>query len=197
MYTKSLESIDVLFNHRPIRIFLGRLRYPICLFLLIFLVFHIERSLLLPGFLISLFGEMIQIWSFASLDKNRKIATRGLYSLLRNPMYIGRFFLLAGCLLLINKILIIPAFAVVYFFYMINRVRREEVKLRETFGEEYETYCSRVNRFMPSFRRFNLKYLLYFKWNLLVQNNGHWNLAVVLSIYLFFYIFTLMNSGVQ
>ena len=140
---------------------------------------------------------MIQIWSFASLDKNRKLATRGLYSLIRNPMYIGRFFLLAGCLLLINKIWIILAFAVVYFFYMINRVRREEVKLRETFGEEYESYCSRVNRFIPSFRRINLKFLLYFKWDLLVQNNGHWNSAGVLSIYLFFYLFTLMNLGVQ
>ena len=197
MYTKALNIIDFLLNHRSILIFMNRLRYPICLFLLILLLFYIKRSLLLPGFLISLFGELIQIWSFASLDKNRKLATKGLYSLTRNPMYIGRFFLLAGLLILINKIWIILLFTVLYYFYTSNRVRREETKLHEIFGEEYKSYSSRVKRFMPSLNQFNVKYLMYFKWDLLVQNNGHWNLSGMLFIYFFFYLFTLINPGVQ
>ena len=192
-----MGKIDVVFNHKTIRIFLDKLRYPICIFFLILVLPQIQPSLLLPGFLVSLFGELIQIWSFGSLNKNRALATRGLYSLTRNPMYIGRFFLILGGLLLIGKMWIIPVFTVLYYFYMINRVKREEASLREIFGEEYESYCRQVKRFVPAFNRFNWKSLWYFRWNLLLQNHGHWNFAGVLSVYLLFYVFTFIKISIQ
>jgi len=102
-----------------------------------------------------------------------------------------------GGLLLIGRMWIIPVFTLLYYFYMNNRVKREETNLLEIFGEEYESYCCQVNRFVPSFNRFNWKSLWYFRWNLLVQNHGHWNFAGVLSIYLFFYVSTFMKIGTQ
>jgi len=44
-----------------------------------------------PGFFVSMAGELIQLWCFASLDKNRDLACNGPYALTRNPMYLGRF----------------------------------------------------------------------------------------------------------
>ena len=197
MYTKVMGKIDLVFNHETIRIFLDKFRYPICIFFLILLLPQIQPSLLVPGFLVSLFGELIQLLSFGSLNKNRTLSTKGLYSLTRNPMYIGRFFLLVGGVLLIGKIWIIPAFTVLYYFYMINRVKREETNMHDIFGEEYESYCWQVKRFVPTFNRFNWNSLWYFKWNLLVQNHGHWNFAGMVFIYLVFYVFTSIKTGIQ
>ena len=197
MYKKLLSRINLIFNNKRLRIILNQLRYPIFLFVLILLLTQIQPSLLLPGFLVSLFGELIQIWSFATLDKNQSIVTTGPYSLMRNPMYIGRFFLLGGCLLLIGRIWILILFTVLYYFYMINRVRREEKRLHEIFGNEYVSYCSRVKRFVPSFKQFNWKSLRTFKWRLLVQNHGHWNFALLIASYLLFYLFTIIKSGIR
>jgi uncharacterized protein YggT (Ycf19 family) len=102
-------------------------------------------------------------------------------------MYIGRFFLLFGCLLLAASIWVIVVFVVLYYFYMVNRVQREEKKLRPLFGEAYENYCLKVNRFVPSFKGVDWESLWFFKWSLLLKNNGHWNLIAVLISFVVFY----------
>jgi protein-S-isoprenylcysteine O-methyltransferase Ste14 len=155
---------------------------------------QIKAPWFLLGFIISLFGELIQLWCFASLDKNKTLAVKGPYILMRNPMYIGRFFLILGVLLLAANIWVMLVFVLVYYFYMVNRVRREEAKLQVVFGEAYEGYCRDVNRFLPSFKGVDWKALLFFKWNLLLENNGHWNLLALLVCYIVFYFFTFIHS---
>jgi len=178
-----------IFNNKMLRSVLLKLRYPIFLVAAVILITQIDPSWFLPGLIVCLFGELIQLWCFASLDKNKTLAIKGPYMLTRNPMYIGRFFLLLGCLLLAGNIWVILVFTVLYYFYMVNRVKREEKKLRVVFGEAYEGYCRHVNRFMPSLRGIDWRSLWFFKWNLLLKNNGHWNLIAVLISLLVFYSF--------
>ena len=187
MLDNVVNRIHEIFNNKTLRSVLLKLRIPIFLVFFIILISQIKPAWFLPGFIISLFGELIQLWCFASLDKNKTLAAKGLYMLMRNPMYIGRFFLLLGCLLLF--------YIVFYYFYMVNRVKREERKLREVFGQVYEDYCRDVNRFVPSLRRVDLKSLWFFRWNILVQNNGHWNLIAVLICYIVFYFFAFIYSA--
>ena len=73
-----------------------------------------------------MFGELIQLWSFASLDKNSDLAIRGPYALVRNPMYLGRYFILLGFLILLGAWWVLVVYSVVYWFYMDTRVEREE-----------------------------------------------------------------------
>ena len=40
-------------------------------------------------------------------------------------MYLGRFFLIGGALLLAGRPWILLPYAVFYYFYMVNRVKRE------------------------------------------------------------------------
>ena len=197
MYINITGRINSIFNNERIRALLVDFRYPICFALFILILPQIKPAFLFPAFLVSLFGELIQVWSFASLEKNRTLVCRGPYSLVRNPMYIGRFFLLLGCVLLVGEIWIIIVFLMAYYFYVTNRVRREETRLLEIFQDEYRSYCSKVKRFVPSFKHTNLKSLSYFKWNLFLRNNGHWNLLGFLFLYLFFYFFILFRTGVQ
>jgi protein-S-isoprenylcysteine O-methyltransferase Ste14 len=197
MYKIAVNKINWAFNDKGIRTFLANFRYPICVALLILTLPYVKRTSMVTAFLVSLFGELIQVWSFASLDKNNSLSVKGLYVLTRNPMYIGRFFLLLGGVLLIGKVLIIPVFLAFYYFYAINRVRREETRLHKLFGAEFESYCAKVNRFVPSFKQFDSKTLFYFNRDLLFKNNAHWNLLGFICVYLFLYFFTIIKAGAQ
>lgn len=190
MNIRILETIDQVYNHPTLRSVLTKLRYLIFIILFLLFIPRVKPDLFLPGFLVSLFGELIQLWSFASLDKNRTLAIKGPYGVTRNPMYLGRFFLLLGCLLLMGNLWILLVFAVLYYFYMVNRVKREESSLQLQFGETYATYSREVNRFVPSLKGLDRRSLLFFKVRLLFQNHGHWNLLAVLACYALFYFFT-------
>jgi len=192
MTNNAVDRIHEIFNNKGVRYVLLKLRYPIFLIAIIILILNIKPAWFPVGFIVALFGELIQLWCFASLDKNRMLAVKGPYMLMRNPMYIGRFFLLLGVLLLAGNGWIIFIFIVVYYFYMVNRVKREEKKLRVVIGEEYEGYCRDVNRFIPSFRGGNWRSLWIFKWDVLVDNNGHWNFVAVLFCYFIFYFSTFL-----
>jgi protein-S-isoprenylcysteine O-methyltransferase Ste14 len=194
VYAKAVEKIHFVFNNEKVRKFLGKLRVPLCLVFFILLVLHIKPSFLLPGFIVSLFGELIQVWCFATLDKNRTLTVRGLYCLTRNPMYLGRFFLILGALIATGNIWIIVIFCFVYYFYMVNRVRREEAVLRSVFGQDYDVYCSKVSRFLLSRKMFRWTTLGYFNWRLLKENHGHWNILAMLFCYFVFYLSTLFRS---
>jgi isoprenylcysteine carboxyl methyltransferase (ICMT) family protein YpbQ len=190
MLQHAVIRIHEVFNNKSLRSLLGKLRYAIFLVAIVVLIPQIEPFWFLPGFVVCLFGESIQLWCFASLDKNTTLAVKGPYTLMRNPMYMGRFFLLLGCLLLTGNIWVMIVFTVFYYFYMVNRVRREEGKLRVIFGEAYEDYCGSVHRFIPSFTGVDWRSLWFFKWSLLFKNNGHWNLLAVLISFAVFYFFT-------
>ncbi len=179
-----LEQIHRLFNNRALRSFLVRFRFPVFACFIILIIPQIQASLLLPGVGIALFGEFIQVWSFGSLDKNRTLAVKGPYLITRNPMYIGRFFLLLGVVLVTANIWLLMVFVAAYYFYVVNRVKREEQRLQILFGKAFETYCAQVNRFMPSLKGVDRKLVYYFRWDLFIKNNGHWNAAAVFSVLL-------------
>jgi len=195
MGTNIADRINLVFNDQKIRTFMVNIRYPIGFALFILILPHMRPDLLFPGFLVSLFGELIQVWSFASLDKNRTLAFRGPYSLTRNPMYLGRFFLLLGVVSTVGKIWIISIFVMFYYFYVTNRVKREEARLLNIFQDKYRSYCVNVKRFTPSLKYAKLKYIIYFKWQLLIKNNGHWNLFFFIFVYFIFYFFVLFKTN--
>jgi len=188
-----VNRIHEISNNSTLRSILGKLRVPIFLACLVVLITRMKPALFFPALFVSLFGELIQVWSFASLDKNTELAVKGPYLLTRNPMYLGRFFLLLGFLLLTGRVWVIFLFMVVYYFYMVNRVKREEKKLLQVFGERYASYCREVNRFVPSLKNFQWKPVLFFRWNLLIENNGHWNLMAVVLCYALLYYFAFIH----
>ncbi len=183
------------FNDKRMRFILARFRYPIAglLFILFILYIHnIKFSFLLSGFLVSIFGELIQVWSFGSLEKNKILVDRGPYRIVRNPMYIGRYFVLLGIVLLTANPFVFILYTIFFSFYAFNRVKREEKVLREHFGEAYKHYCKEVNRFLPSLRRPGAGNFRYFNPDLFIKNNGHLNLILVLFIYFSIYFFVLI-----
>jgi len=177
-----LAAIHDLFNHPGLRAAFLRVRVPIGLVVAAGVVWLAQPRWLWAGFAVSMLGQLIQLWSFASLNKNRDLACNGPYAVVRNPMYLGRFFIILGALMLLGNGWLLLLYPVLYYFYMVNRVKREEVRLREALGAPYAQYCASVRRFLPG-----LPYrdhpLLYWNWALLRQNNGWTNLAGTLAFW--------------
>lgn len=186
---KVVEIIHSAFNNRILLKSFEQLRFLLFGGVFVLCFSYVKPSLVhfLLGFSVSVMGEAIQLWSFSCLRKNSILATRGPYALTRNPMYLGRFFLLLGLLMLFENLWLIFAYMVGYFFYMVNRVKREEGVLRNIFGNEYEQYCAKVNRFMPSFRGVSLRSLSGFRTKWLIKNNGHLNALLIVLVYAVFY----------
>ncbi len=188
-----LNPFHRLANNRSLRRVLFVLRRPLSLLCLLVILPWLKPEYFFIGLAVSVLGEALQVWSFASLDKQKELAANGPYAVVRNPMYIGRYFLIVGVALMSGNPVIVGVVTVGYYFYVVNRVKREEVTLTEILGEPYENYCATVNRFWPSLRGTKLADLCYFRWRLFAQNNAHWNLLGALVGWAGLYYYTLVR----
>jgi hypothetical protein len=187
-----INRIHGLFNNKRARKTLLKFRIPIGLLFFVIISMQIKPSLFFTGLSVSVLGEILQIWCLAALKKKKRLTIEGPYMFMRNPMYIGRFFLLFGIILMTGNWWFIICFVIVYYFYMVNRVKREEKVLLEIFGKDYESYSREVNRFIPSLRRFDPNLLWLFNKDSFLKNHAHWNLLGVAAGYIILYSVTFL-----
>ena len=171
-----------LFNNPTLRKNWLKIRYLLGLLVLFLLLRYMNTDYLLSGFLVSLFGEIIQTWSFASLIKNVELTVRGPYVIVRNPMYLGRYFMGLGLVILLDNIWLVLIYTVIYVLYMVNRVNREEARLIGLL-EGYDDYRNKVRSFLPTKGVSDTNTLWYFNWDTLRTNHGDQNFVVFLLIY--------------
>jgi protein-S-isoprenylcysteine O-methyltransferase Ste14 len=169
------STSDGLFQHAGLRSFLVKMRLPLFILLLVLVAPFAQREWLLAGFVVSMIGEFIQLWCFASLDKNLTLTIRGPYTMVRNPMYLGRFFIPFGFLMLLGQWWLLVAYTIVYWLYMDARVQREEAHLKPIFGAPYADYCAKVRRFVPGWPLAGTQ-VGYWNWALFAHNNAGRNL---------------------
>lgn len=77
-----------------------------------------------------------------------QLVTEGPYALTRNPMYAGHLLFLTG-LALLTRSPLAAVVAAAHVPWFAHRVRRDEERLAERFGEAYAVYCERVPRWVP------------------------------------------------
>lgn len=176
------QPIHNLFNHPGLRKLFVRLRIPLAVGLVVIWPWWVESEWIWAGILVSLIGEAIQWWCFACVEKEKVLTMRGPYQLCRNPMYLGRYLLILGFILTTGNGFIMILYTILYWFYMVNRVKREEPVLEDIFGEPYREYCRDVNQFLPGMKRLDRNFW-FFNWNIMLSNNGHWNLLSVIVGY--------------
>jgi protein-S-isoprenylcysteine O-methyltransferase Ste14 len=174
------EAPRGLFHHVQLRRLLVKLRVPIGIVALLLLASFANRDWLLAGFLVSMFGELIQVWCFASLDKASTLAVRGPYTMVRNPMYLGRYFIVLGFMMLLGNWWVLAGYTILYWLYMDARVQREERRLRPIFGESYDRYCATVRRFVPGLPATG-EAVLYWNWKLFRQNHAAANAVATIA----------------
>ena len=103
-------------------------------------------------------GGMLLVWTFRNLDKNltdtvvtRKqhtLVTTGPYRWIRHPFYASYLLGFVGCSVAAANWLFL-LLGTIGFGFMLARIRIEEQKLIERFGDAYRRYMARTGRFVP------------------------------------------------
>jgi protein-S-isoprenylcysteine O-methyltransferase Ste14 len=184
-------------------LFMHRSFTPVPLIILVFIIFRPidlgEKNILinLLGLLISLLGEIVRIIAVGYAHKGTSgresylkadaLNTTGIYSIVRNPLYIGNFFMFTGLVIVyasIFAVIVFPVFSILQYYFIILS---EEDFLREKHGRDFETYCRRVRRIIPTFNDyrknqnpFNLKKVVF------KENDSVFNMLVMYILVLLY-----------
>ena len=123
---------------------------------------HLDQIVVWLGIVTALAGQCFRLFviGYAYIKRGGKdgkvyaddLVTQGVYAHSRNPMYVGNFLIAVGLGLVYGSpwvyFFVIPFFAFVY----LSIVEAEEAYLRKRFGQTFDDYAKRVNRFIPDFR---------------------------------------------
>jgi len=123
---------------------------------------HFYLYPLIIGLLITIKGQLIRgaTIGLAYIIRGGKegkvyaeeLVTTGIFQHCRNPLYVGNILMLLGVGVLSNSMLyvlvIMPLFLLIYQAIVLA----EENFLRNKFGEQFDEYCKRVNRWIPSLK---------------------------------------------
>lgn len=138
-----------------------------------------------PGAVVALFGEAIQLWASSHVyRKIRRLTTSGPYARVRNPMYIGRFFVILGFFVMTGKPWLCVLYAVIFAAYAHVRVLREEKFLEGVFGEPYREYCAQVRSWLPSPSPWAGAEARAASWQQVCVNHENLNLYILLALLL-------------
>lgn len=119
----------------------------------------------LACFAVSFFGLIIRIYTVGYTPKNTsgrntegqladELNTRGIYSMVRHPLYVGNFFMWLGTAMLTQNLWYIIAFVFMYWVYYERIMFAEEQFLRRKFGEVYIDWSKITPAFVLSFKNF-------------------------------------------
>ena len=106
---------------------------------------------MLVGYAIVFLGLSLLIEGWREVynaTKENRLATGGLYGVVRHPQYTGIIFAIFGQLIHWPTIPTLALFPIVVWAYY-RLAKREERKMVDMFGPEYETYQRNVPMFLP------------------------------------------------
>jgi|CXWL01.1.fsa_nt_gi protein-S-isoprenylcysteine O-methyltransferase Ste14 len=110
------------------------------------------------GIALVAFGEFLRYWTVRQIGVvSRTRSTRwgplvvsGPYRIVRNPIYVGNWFLWTGFVVWSGLLWMLPIAWLVFGLEYAAIVRWEEQRLLAHFGEPYAEYCRLVPRWWPS-----------------------------------------------
>jgi len=85
----------------------------------------------------------------APIAPTRTLVVTGSYRFVRNPMYVAVVSLILGQGLLFANWLVLGYGAVVWLTVHLFVLTYEEPTLRNSYGEQYDSYCANVRRWIP------------------------------------------------
>lgn len=153
---RKIEIGEFLFKNR------GILPLPFIIILLAFGSYPISikySCLKYFGVIIAIIGELIRFFvaGFAKEKTSGRgmrieansLVNFGLYSLVRNPLYLGNFLIFLGFLMFSGNLIFILLGTIIFWVYYYYIVLAEENFLLKKFGKAYEEYKNKVPRFFP------------------------------------------------
>ena len=153
---------------------------------------------------ISFFGLLIRFYTVGKTPggtsgRNRskqiakKINTKGLYSITRNPLYFGNYLIWLGVLIFSLNTLFTVLLSIFFFFYYGKIIKTEEQFLLKKFENSFVKWKEKTPKFFPSLKGYESeKYSLSIKTILKREYS-----SVLATIFSFFYINTLISLKIN
>ncbi|MEY4604498.1 MAG: hypothetical protein RIT43_1790 [Bacteroidota bacterium] len=125
----------------------------------------LEFILLITCSLVSFSGQIIRAIAIGTSNKHTSgrntkeqvaeaLNTRGIYSSVRHPLYLGNFFMWIGIVMYTFNIWFVLVVSLLFWVYYERIMFAEERFLENKFGEEYVNWSLRVPPFWPSFKNY-------------------------------------------
>lgn len=138
-----------------------------CIFLPAFVILSLGQGIVPEGSLLDWVADSLgwlffvlyatcRIWAtlYVGGQKDQVMQTEGIYSLTRNPLYLGSTFLAFSACMFFQSVLLLLLTFLVLAFYLFWVIRSEEAYLRERFGSAFDDYVKRTPRFLPRFTHY-------------------------------------------
>ncbi len=112
---------------------------------------------------VSFFGLLIRIITIGFTPKNTSgrnkktqkaemLNTTGIYSVVRNPLYLGNYFVLLGIMMYPQSVWLVVISSLIFWIYYERIIFMEEDFLRNKFKEHYLNWANNVPPFVPKFK---------------------------------------------
>lgn len=158
-------------------LFRYRGQFPVVLFLLAIPVVYVTSyslfgkyewlysALLVFSILISFFGQYIRAVAIGTSNKHTSgrntkeqvaeaLNTKGIYSTMRHPLYVGNYFMWIGIVVYTFNIWFVLVVSLAFWLYYERIMFAEERFLERKFGEDYVKWSMKVPAFWPSFKNY-------------------------------------------
>ena len=117
-------------------------------------------------YFISLFGLFIRCFTIGyapekTSGRNTKkqvaetVNQKGIYSLIRHPLYVGNFFMFLGVVLTLQSLSFTIIFILFYWMYYERIMFTEEQFLRNKFKESYTNWADKTPAIIPRFKNYS------------------------------------------
>ena len=165
-------------------------------------VFTNPVTAMIIGFSVTIIGQLIRVMTIGLVyiirgGKDRRVyaedlVTTGIFAHCRNPLYVGNILILVGLGIASNSLLFMAIFTPLFLVFWQAIVLAEENYLRNKFGEQYNDYCKRVNRWLINFNGIGKTLRsMQFKWKRVIIREYNatyiWMTGAVLIVMKHFY----------
>lgn len=127
--------------------------------------FYFYIVILIISIIVSLTGFIIRSYTIGTTPRGtsgrntekqvaERLNTKGIYSVVRHPLYLGNYLMWAGLLLFTLQIPLFIIVSLLFWLYYERIMFAEESYLRRQFGEQFERWSEKVPAFIPAFRRY-------------------------------------------
>ena len=122
--------------------------------------------------------------------------TKGIYSVVRHPLYLATYLIWAGLLVFTMNICVFLVVSLVYWIYYERIMMAEEAFLRSKYGDEFEEWAARVPAFLPKWSLYEGG-MLQFSWKTFIRREYATIMSVLVSYtvvdYLLFHLICVRN----
>ena len=110
--------------------------------------------------------------------------TTGIYSVVRNPLYLGNYIIGLGIALFSKDVFLIVIYSLVFWLYYERIIFAEEEYLKKKFGKKYMDWVNRTPVFIPRFENYQPARLPFSLRNVLKREYSGF-LTIILTMFIF------------